>query len=124
MQSRIVQVQPQLWPSGYGEIIAMLDRPMDWFVAHLSLKTFEGTDNLGDYRAALVQLPSGRRVGLLRHHGDPERGTELHADVADEIRDVVTEVLDALDLPPDTVTWTHDASITRVQDLWAQAQVR
>lgn len=105
MQSTFVQVAPRPWPSGYGEIIALLDVASESLAARHGLQWFEGTDNLGDYQAAIVQLPSGRRVGLARHHGTPEPGTEVHADVHDDVHEAVQELLRALDLPEHAVTW-------------------
>jgi hypothetical protein len=111
MQRAITQVRPAPWPSGYGEIIAMLDVAAESLAARYNLKWFEGTDNLGDYDAVIVQVASGRRLGLVRHHGDPEPGTEVHADVNDDVRDAVRELLQALELPEDVVTWMREAVV-------------
>jgi hypothetical protein len=111
MKSAITQVPPQPWPSGYGEIIAMLDIPLDRLAARFSLRRFEGTDNLGDYRAATVQVPSGRRFGLAAHDGAAEDGTEVHADQYDDPQVVLTELLQALELAEDAVTWLRDALV-------------
>lgn len=54
MRQHIAQVPAQPWPSGYGEIIAMLDVAPELLAARYSLQFFDGTDNLGDYRAAIV----------------------------------------------------------------------
>lgn len=105
MKPRIIQVPPQRWPSGYGEIVAMINEPFESLVARYSLRPFEGTDNLGDYDAAIIQLPSGRRVGLARHRGDPDPGTEVHADSHDDAGAVARELLDVMGLPPATCTW-------------------
>jgi hypothetical protein len=109
MQRAITQVPPDPWPSGYGEIIAMLDMGSESLATRYNLKWFESTDNLGDYDAAMIQLRSGRRLGLVRHHGDPEPGTEVHADVQDDVHDAIRELLQALDLPEESVTWLRDA---------------
>lgn len=47
MQAKIVQVPPQPWPTGYGEIIAMIDRTVESLAERYSLTRFEGSDNLG-----------------------------------------------------------------------------
>src|SRR5688572_19832477 len=111
MRQAITQVPPQPWPSGYGEIIAMLDIAPELLAARYALQFFDGTDNLGHYRAAIVQLPSGRRLGFARHHGDPEPGTEVHADAQDDPQTVIRELLHALQLPESTVTWLRDALV-------------
>lgn len=109
MKRAITQVPPKPWPSGYGEIVAMLNVPPESLATRHSLKWFEGTDNLGDYDAAIVQLSSGRRLGLAWHHRDPEPGTEVHADAHDDVHDAVRELLQALELPEDVVTWMREA---------------
>lgn len=109
MRHAIKQVPPEPWHSGYGEIIAMLNLAAESLADSYGVEWFEGTDNLGDYHAAIVQLPSGRRLGLVRHQGDPEPGTEVHADVHDDVNTAVGELLQALELPEDAVTWLRDA---------------
>lgn len=111
MNGGILQIEPEPWPSGYGEVIATLDVPLDHLAARYSLELFEGTDNLGDYRAAIVQVPSGRRFGLARHDGDPEDGTEVHADQHDDPQAVIPELLRALGLSENSVTWLRDALV-------------
>jgi hypothetical protein len=111
MRQHITQVAAQPWPSGYGEIIAMLDVAPELLAARYSLQFFDGTDNLGDYRAAIVQLPSGRRLGFARHHGDPEPGTEVHADMHDDPQTAIRELLQALELPDRAVTWLRHALV-------------
>jgi hypothetical protein len=111
MKSAITQVPPQPWPSGYGEVIAMLDIPLNHLATRYSLDLFEGTDNLGDYRAAIVRVPSGRLFGLARHDGEPEAGTEVHADQHDDPQAVIPELLQALGLPENTVTWLREALV-------------
>lgn len=114
MLPHITQVPPEPWPSGYGEIIAMLDVEADALAARCGLQWFQGTDNLADYDAAIVQLPSGRRLALVRHHGDPEPGTEVHADVHDDVQDAIRELLEGLELPDTVVTWMREAQAVPV----------
>lgn len=105
MHTAILQVQPEPWPSGHGEAIAMLDVALDLLADRHGLKFFEGTDNLGDYHAAAIRLPSGRRVGLLRHGGAPYAGVALYADAHDDTQDAVREFLQAAELPETVVSW-------------------
>src|SRR5688500_3529573 len=110
MQGRFQQVQPRPFPSGYGETIAMLEPSPEWLAAQYGLSFFDGTDNLDDYRAAAIQLPSGRMVGILRHVGAPDEGVEVQADAHDDPAAAVDELLNCLGLPPSTCTWLRDES--------------
>lgn len=105
MQTGIEQVPPTPWPSGDGDCVATVGVTPEWLADRYHLEFFEGTDNLDDYRAAAVRLPSARMVGLLRHAGAPDEGTEVHADINDDPAAVIGELLQALDLSPDTCTW-------------------
>ena len=109
MQARIVPVQPQPWPSGYGEAVAVLDLNLETLADGCSLDLYRGADNLGEYLAAAVQLRSGRRVGLLRHEGLPLDEVELHADAHDDPEAATRELLEALDLPPGTCSWLRQS---------------
>ncbi|HEV3052399.1 MAG TPA: hypothetical protein VGX50_18955 [Longimicrobium sp.] len=121
MKSAITQVPAQPWPSGYGEVIAMLDIPLERLAAQFSLDLFEGTDNLGDYRAAIVRVPSGRRLGLAAHDGAAEDGVEVHADQYDDPQVVLTELLQALELSEDVVTWLRDALVAPTPEAASRA---
>lgn len=110
MNAGIVQIQPEPRPSGYGEIIAMLEIDPELLVSRYGLELFDGTDNLDDCRAAAIRLPSGRQVGLLRHVGAPYDGVELHADQHDDTREAIHEVLQAMGLPDAVVRWTRDVA--------------
>jgi hypothetical protein len=108
MQARIVQVQPEPWPSGYGDAVAMLDTPLEVLAERLSLDLFTGDDNLGEYQAAAIQLPSGRIIGLLRHIGGPDGETEVHADSHEEPSEVIRELLESLQMPPSACSWLRE----------------
>jgi hypothetical protein len=117
MRPSITQVPPEPWPGVYGEIIAMLDVAPESLTTRYGLQWFEGTDNLDNYSAALVQLRSGRRLGFVRHHGDPQPGTEVHADVHDDVQEVVRELLEGLELPETAVTWMREAQAVPIATL-------
>ncbi|HSU15380.1 MAG TPA: hypothetical protein VLK66_14840 [Longimicrobium sp.] len=102
------QVDPAPWPSGYGNVIATVDVPIEELAERHGLALFSGSDNLDAYRAAAVRLRSGRRLGLVRHDGDPAPGTELHADAGDDVLDALREFLDAFDLSADDLLWVRD----------------
>lgn len=105
MAARILQVQPEPWPSGYGEVAGVLDLSLESLSHRYGLALYEGTDNLDDYHAAAIQLPSGRRIGLLHHAGGPADAIEIYADANDDPDAATRELLDALQLPLSTRSW-------------------
>lgn len=112
MHGRFQQVQPEPWPSGYGAIVGVLETSPELLSARHGLSFFDGTDNLDDYRAAAIQLPSGRRVAMIRHAGAPPNAVEIHADAHDDPATVIDELLGALDLPRRKCTWLrHGAGV-------------
>jgi hypothetical protein len=111
MSAQIVQVQPEPWPSGYGEVVAVLDLAFETLAQRLGLELCSGTDNLDNYHAAAIRLPSGRRIGLLHHEGDSPDVTQVHADARDHPQTVMREVLQALDVPDTAVSWVRGAQV-------------
>lgn len=116
MNERLTQVQPTPGPSGHGDAVAVVGVPIDEFAARHGLPRFDGADNLARYRAAAVRLPSGRRIGLLRHDGAPDRGTEIHADSADDPQEVVRELVRAAGIARSSVTWIRDGALVPEQE--------
>jgi hypothetical protein len=92
------QTEPTPWPSGHGEAAAVVARSPEALAARYGLQFFEGNDNLD---------ASGRRLGLLRHCGNPSPGTELHADARDDFLDAIREFLDAFELSADDLAWVR-----------------
>jgi|GEM_PF-5880953 len=111
MAASILQITPELWPSGYGEAIAMIDVAPERLVDCYGLELFEGADNLGYYRAAAIRLPSGRMLGLLHHVGAPYQGVEVHGDMHEDAQEAAAELLQAMELPESAVTWLRDAAV-------------
>jgi hypothetical protein len=105
MHSPIEQIEPEPWPSGYGDVAAVLDIPFAALAELHALHAYEGSDNLGHYRAVAIRLPSGRRIGLLHHAGVPDADTEVHADSRDDPSDVLDEVIRTLGLRPTACSW-------------------
>lgn len=101
------QIEPTPWPSGSGEVIAVVRVRPELFARAFDLKFCEGSDNLDAYTAAAIRLRSGRTVGLLRHQGDPGEGTEVHADAADDPLVALGEFLDAFDLSAEDLVWVR-----------------
>jgi hypothetical protein len=65
-------------------------------------------DGLDDTLEATFCSVGGRRLGLVRHVGDPEPGTKLYAETA-ALRDgrdrVIEDALSTLRLDPEKITW-------------------
>ncbi|HEX5726776.1 MAG TPA: hypothetical protein VFX98_14970, partial [Longimicrobiaceae bacterium] len=92
-----------------GEVIAVLRSAPEELEEQYSLKFYAGHDNLDSYEAAAIRLRSGRQLGLLRHSGSPDRGTEVHADPGDDAEAARAELLEALELGGDAFSWTSSA---------------
>lgn len=109
MQQRLLQqADRQPWPSGTGKAIAVLRLGPEELTARYSLRFVEDYDNLDYYVASGVRLPSGRRVVLLRHRGNPDPGTVVEADSRDNSSEARRELLDALGLAEEAFAWTPE----------------
>ncbi|MFL5383540.1 MAG: hypothetical protein ACJ8GN_13565 [Longimicrobiaceae bacterium] len=105
--SSFTQTKPIPWPGGHGEAAAVVALSPAALADRYGLRFYEESDNLDFYDAAAVRLDSGRRVGLLRHHGNPSPGTELHVDAGERLLDAIREFLDAFDLHANDLTWVR-----------------
>lgn len=103
------QTAPTPWPSGHGGVLAVLRTTPEELTARFSLRFFEGADNLDAYDAVAIRLRSGRRLGLLRHRGDPMPGVEVYGDAEDDPDDTVAELLQAFGMPPSWCSWVREA---------------
>lgn len=104
-----VQVDPTPWPSGYGDVLALIDTTASELTSRHSLRFVEGDDDLGPYLAAPIRLGSGRRLGLLQHPGSPAAGVEVHGDSCEDAEDAVDELLKALEMSWDACLWIRQA---------------
>jgi hypothetical protein len=102
------QIESTPWPSGYAETIAVVRLQPELFARAFGLRFIKGFDNLDAYEAVPLRLRSGRMLGLLRHVGDPGRGTEVYADAADDFVSALREFLDAFDLSVEDLSWMRD----------------
>lgn len=103
------QTGPEPWPSGHGGVLAVLRTTPEELTERFSLRFFGGSDNLDAYDAAAIRLRSGRRLGLLRHRGDPAPGVEVHGDAGDDPEAAVAELLHAFGMPPSWCSWIREA---------------
>lgn len=101
------QTEPSPWPSGLGEVAAVITLSPEALADIHGLRFFEGSDNLDSYDAAAIRLGSGRRLGLLRHRGSPARGTEVHTDSEDDFVEALREFIDAFELGADDLVWAR-----------------
>lgn len=115
-----VQVEPTASSSGYMDAIAVVRIQPDHFSRAFGLRFFDGVDNLDAYIAAVIRMRSGRMLGLLRHVGSPDPGTEVHADAGDDFVSALREFLDAFDLSVEDLSWMRDE--IPVEDLRLTAQ--
>ena len=102
------------------DAIAVVRIQPDHFSRAFGLRFFDGVDNLDAYIAAVIRMRSGRMLGLLRHVGSPDPGTEVHADAGDDFVSALREFLDAFDLSVEDLSWMRDE--IPVEDLRLTAQ--
>lgn len=87
--------------------IAVIAKSPDELAATQAIRFRKDHDDLDSLRYALLELGSGRVVGLLRHDRNPDLGTELHAPVSvRRTAPVVREALSALGLSEGDLSWT------------------
>jgi RNA polymerase sigma factor (sigma-70 family) len=106
--SAFKQTEAAPWPSGHGEAAAVVALSPGVLSERYGLRFFEGSDNLDLYDAAAIRLGSGRRLGLLRHRGNPSPGTEVHTDAHDDFLEAIQEFVETFELEYDDLIWTRD----------------
>jgi hypothetical protein len=103
-----VQVEPTELHNRYVEAIAVTCVQTDRFSRDFGLAFFDGVDNLDAYKGALIRLRSGRFVGLVRHVGARDPGTEVHVEMDDDFVSALREFLDAFDLSVEDLSWMRE----------------
>jgi hypothetical protein len=102
------QIEPVPWPSGHGEMVAVLTLSPETLGERHDLEFAAGSDNLDAYVAAAVRLGSGRAVGLLRHRGSPAPGAELYVDAGDDYLEAIREFFDCFGLTSGSLDWVRE----------------
>jgi uncharacterized protein YjbI with pentapeptide repeats len=89
-------------------IVAMIrQEPAD--ISKLNDLEFQDSyDDLDYLTFAILALPSGNKVALVRHQHSPEPGIEICVSHdRQNIAEVIEETLKTIDLTPDDLTWVH-----------------
>jgi hypothetical protein len=100
------QVPRRPWPSRRAETVGLLALEPNDFTDRFGVQFVDDYDNLDFYKEAMIRLPSGRLVSLVRYLRSPSPGTEIKASADDDAAAARAELLDALRLRPDVLTWT------------------
>jgi len=103
---RIFALDEHRWPSGIARSAAMFSTTPEAVTARTGVAFESGVDDLDYFRAAGVELPSGRRVLLLWYERAPVLGLQLEIDSADDPAAARSEAMAALDLASDEVMWS------------------
>lgn len=104
--AQIQQVQPwKRWPSGDSRPIAVLPFDIVELSKRYGLMFQEGIDDLDSYRLAAIRLSTGAQAWLVRHDGDPNPGTVVHADAAADVWEAQSLLLEALGIERDALLW-------------------
>lgn len=109
MSQAYEQAEYDRWPSGDCRTAAMLGLEPEEIESHFGVAFRRDVDGLDYHRYAWVRLASGRQVLLIRYEGNQFPGTEVLVDARDDRPAALRELLDALGLPDDAVTWTPES---------------
>ncbi len=102
---RYTQVDSGEWPTSQNRPIAVVAFEPDVFEERYGLKFAIDSDDLDSLRLAVVQLPSGNVVGLVRYDRSPEPGTMLFADEGSSPAQEQREFLEAFGLSEADLSW-------------------
>jgi hypothetical protein len=107
MNDKFERVDP--WPalSKLREIVGLLRLAPDELRDLYALDFVQDSDDLDYFEASVIRLPSGRLVALLRHRGNPAPGTEILVEASDDRTAARAELLRALNLPLQSLSWSR-----------------
>jgi hypothetical protein len=91
------------------DLVAMIrPEPADIISKLDTIEFKKSYDNLDYLIYALLSLPSGNRVALVRHQHSPDPGLEICVQHdRGEIAKIISETLERLDLNRQDLTWIH-----------------
>lgn len=104
----IKQCDLDKWPSGNDRSIAVLQMEPSDLESRFGLRFVEDVDDLDFFSEAALQLPSGRRLLLIRYRRNSSPGTEVRADANDDDLAARSELLEALGEDDSVFTWVPD----------------
>ena len=93
------------WPSGDCRSAATFSITPEAMSARTGLKFESGVNDLDHFRAAGVELPSGRRVNLLWYERAPILSLELQIDSADDLAAAREELMRVLGVEARELSW-------------------
>jgi upstream activation factor subunit UAF30 len=115
MRLQVVE-PPTDWGEDLGDPIAVLRVEPEQLTRETGVMFVRGYDDLDYVRVAAVSLSGGQPFLLVRHEGKPQGGTEIvpSRGVSRDISSQLVRLLDALQLGPQDVAWSHpQISLTR-----------
>jgi hypothetical protein len=121
---RVIPPEEFRWPTGVWHSAGLVDAPPQRLEAQAGLAFHSGHDDLDYFRAAGVELPSGRRVVLWWYErAGPPHGLDLRVDAGDDPAAARAEALSALGLSARDLIWVPDAAGPEVTNLASPPQV-
>jgi septum formation protein len=104
------------WPSGDSRYVATLALEPVELAGRYGISFPWEAEALGPCEGAGIRLPSGRHLLLMRCALQPEPGTHVEADWADDPAEARRELLAALELDESACTWTSDEPVPTAEE--------
>ncbi|HST59618.1 MAG TPA: hypothetical protein VLK84_13030 [Longimicrobium sp.] len=92
MTEPFIQPSARPWPSGDCTPVTHLDLEPAEIEDRLGIRFTPGSDDLGEFVEAAIQMASGRLLLFLRYTGSPAPGTTVLADARDDLRAAENDV--------------------------------
>ena len=90
------------------KLVAIIRQEPSDIIASQQLKFIKSFDDLDYLTYAVLSLPSGNRVSLVRHQNSPQPGTEICVNRnLDTVTATIEEMLIAMNLTLKDLTWIH-----------------
>lgn len=88
-----------------GNVELVINQEPQDLAERLGIEFQETFDNLDYVRMAVLELPGGNRVALLRHRGNPVAGTEVATAKSGVDQEFIETVLSSLGLDETNISW-------------------